>query len=182
MTSNQYFHQLVEKPLLGCLEGGQIILVEEEESKVAQVLDIYAGIDALHIHPTYGITGLALRIQFDRNYDTFTIRYKRANRSKTEYEKRVYSLNNGGLFPQLTVQCYVNSSEKILLGGAVARTQDILECIEQGQYQLLKTGREQIGLASFYAVVWSDVAKLKTATPESWCPVFNGNGKLPNIV
>ncbi|GHT30113.1 hypothetical protein FACS18942_11070 [Planctomycetales bacterium] len=132
----------------------------------------------MHIHPVYGVTGLALRIQVDKNYGTFTIRRKRASRSKTEYEKRAYSLVNGGLYPLLTVQCYVNPAEGILFGGAVARTQDIFVCIEQGQYRLLKTGRNQIGQASFYAVDWAEVANLKAAYP--WCPVFNGNGQLPN--
>jgi hypothetical protein len=179
-ASVRYFHQLVEQPLLDCLCGGEIVLAEEENSKVARVLDINAGIDALHVHPVYGVTGLALRIQVDKNYGTFTIRCKRASRNKTEYEKRAYSLVNGGLYPQLTVQCYVNPAERILLAGAVARTQDIFACIEQGQYQLLKTGRNQLGQASFYAVDWADVAKLKTAKPYPWCPVFNGNGQLPN--
>ncbi|GHT32250.1 hypothetical protein FACS1894214_4050 [Planctomycetales bacterium] len=179
-ASVRYFHQLVEQPLLDCLNGGQIVLAEEEYSNVARVLDINAGIDALHVHPVYGVTGLALRIQVDKNYGTFTIRRKRASRSKTEYEKRAYSLVNGGLYPLLTVQCYVNPAEGILLGGAVARTQDIFACIEQGQYRLLKTGRNQIGQASFYAVDWADVANLKTAKPYSWCPVFDGNGQLPN--
>ncbi len=171
LESRYYFHELIKEPLGKVLGGDRFELIEEIDHDIARQLDRTAGIDAwLHHHA--GLIGLALRIQYDTFYETFTIRCHRESGAKTEYEKRLDAFHRGALAPTLTVQAYVGRKQNKLIGGAVARTEDLLECIKQGKYRMQSTGDDQIGRASFYVVNWSDVASLESTEGRPWCPTF----------
>lgn len=169
--NRKYFHELIARPLGKVLGGRRFELIEGVDHDLARQLDRTAGIDALLHHPA-GLFGLALRIQYDAFYETFTIRRQRESGARTEYEKRRDAFQWGALAPALTVQAYVNRKANKLIGGAVARTEDLLACIRHGKYRLLATGSDQVGQASFFVVPWFDVARLETAEPYPWCPTF----------
>ena len=171
LESQRHFHELIEAPLGKVLGIDRFELIEGIDSNIARELDQTAGIDAWGYHHA-GLIGLALRIQYDMFYETFTIRCRRESGAKTEYEKRLEAFHWGALAPTLTVQAYVDRKANKLYGGAVARTEDLLTCIKQGKYRLLATGDDQIGRASFYVIKWSDVADLETADSKPWCPTF----------
>lgn len=172
MTESQrYFHELIEAPLGKVLGIDRFELIEGVDNNTARELDMIAGIDVLGYHHS-GLIGLALRIQYDTFYETFTIRCRRESGAKTEYDKRLEAFQWGALAPVLTVQAYVNRTTGKLFGGAVARTEDLLACIKRNKCQLQATGNEQIGRASFYVIKWSDVADLEMPDSKAWCPIF----------
>jgi hypothetical protein len=75
-----------------------------------------------------------MRVQWGKNYRTFTIRYKRKSGSETEFSKRIKAINGdqGFLFPHLTVQAYLDKrgAAKKILGGCVVRTVDLYKYAE----------------------------------------------------
>lgn len=169
--SRRHFHELIEVPLGKTLGIDRFELTEGINHDVTRQWGLTAGIDAWGYHHT-GLVGLALRIQYDTFYETFTICCRRESGAKTEHEKRIEAFHWGALAPALTVQAYVNRKLNKLYGGAVARTEDLLACIKQGKYRLITTGDDQIGRASFYVIKWSDVADLEIPDSKPWCPIF----------
>ena len=152
--SQHYFRTLVMPEFLKTF-GGKIEVVEGLPHSLTQKLDMAAGIDAVYEPPGYGPYGLALRVQYGRNYESFTVRCQRESGAKTEFAKRQESLRQGTLAPTLTLQAYVDRERNKLLGGAVARTEDVLRCIELGHCNKHVTGTNEIGRAAFYSVAWN---------------------------
>jgi len=156
--SAKAFHDLVW-PILQKHIGGQLIHIEQiTEDSFAKNFDQLSGIDAWHIRADKGIRGIASRIQVCDikfpPYNTFTIRKSRDSGAITEYEKRKKAIEsqNGWLYPHLTVQAYI--SEKtggILRSFAVAKTKNIIEQINTGQYFEKRTGN-----ACFLCVAWDE--------------------------
>src|SRR5690606_11157248 len=106
---------------------GRLVSVELEGGRLAEFLDKYSGIDAVHIFGDK-VRGVAVRVQWDRNYKTFTIRYKRASGTPTEFAKRMEAIytHDGWLYPHLTIQAYAEKREGgRLLSYAVVSTDDL---------------------------------------------------------
>lgn len=144
-------------PVINRLIKGYMITVEgRTEDELAHLLDTSAGIDLFNIRPE-GIAGVASRIQKGRNWRTFTVRFRRDSGAKTEYEKRVYAIKNGLLYPLFTFQAYVDDNR--LAGMAVVRTVDLMEYIKDERPILRHTGDDKIGGASFYAVEWDKLRR-----------------------
>jgi len=160
MSDSQYYFRTLVMPKFLETFGGKIEVVEGLPHSLTQRLDIAAGIDAVYEPPGYGPYGLALRVQYDRNYETFTVRHQRESGMKTEFAKRRESLHSGGLTPTLTLQAYVDRKENKFLAGAVAKTEDVLRCIELGQCNKHVTGYGEIGRATFYSVPWKTLDRL----------------------
>lgn len=123
---------------------------------VASSLDTYSGIDVWRINPKdKTVKGVASRIQrSDICWATFTVRHERESGSETEYSKRLRAIKNGEIYPNLTYQAYISVDGEKFLGLAIARTADIFSFIEKEKPALKKTGKNQIGQASFFVVKW----------------------------
>lgn len=114
---------------------GDIIDIETHDKSLAKLFDMYSGIDAINVYNGQ-IRGLAIRIQYGNNWNTFTIRYKRATNSKTEYEKRIEAIygDNGFLYPYITIQMYLtnkNILENKILSIGIVKTKDLYDYIKE---------------------------------------------------
>lgn len=152
---DKYFKETVLKILKGEFE----IVEGVTKSRMAQNLDQLSGIDLWFLDPNQGIRGVANRIQFqEKNWRTFTVRKSRESGAKTEYEKRKHAIENNWLYPDITLQGYINKKNEVL-GFAIAKTKDIIYMIDNGFCRENKTGKEQIGQAEFYIVDWDKMKK-----------------------
>lgn len=124
--------------------GGEIVAVEcVTMHDFKNELDTLAGIDAWQIqHNACYMRGVASRVQVIKGrslpYDSFTIRLTRSSGAKTEYEKRLYQIDNsaaGYLYPYLTIQAYVTESHALLSAAAI-RTADLYNYVRQGEAPL----------------------------------------------
>jgi len=154
--SNCAFEQIVYPAIHKHIGGGRIISVEcILDSNLAMLLDRCAGIDYLQITADGYIRGLSSRIQFGRDYRTFTIRAKRSTARRTEYEKMQHvsaHRGRGYMFSGLTIQSYVSSRYNgHLLSSAIAYTEDVYRFIETHELTVKQApdGNE------FYCLPWS---------------------------
>lgn len=120
------------------LAGGRLVPVETNATtNLVRDFDTLAGIDAWHMHDAVGaMRSIASRVQWGRNWRTFTIRVSRPTGGKTEFAKRLFALDNpdqGWLFPVLTIQAYVAepAGQGRLLGAAIVRTRELFEFARQ---------------------------------------------------
>jgi len=114
-----------------------------------------AGIDSLlTCRRTGGLYGVALRIQKNCNYRSFTVRKERESGAVTEHEKYISAIQNGCIVPTFSVQAYVDTKNNTVLSGGVARTADIYDYIKKypEEINLKQTGSYNIGLATFIPV------------------------------
>ena len=62
--------------------------------------------------PAFGLRGITSRVQWWKDYQTFTVRIERPNGALTEYTKRLTTIkrvNEGFLYPYWTIQAYLDS-------------------------------------------------------------------------
>ncbi|WP_185814162.1 hypothetical protein [Xanthomonas sp. SS] len=114
------------------INGGVIRPVEAvAENNFKDELDLLAGIDAWHIQYTpTAIRGIASRVQWGGCYESFTIRTRLPSGNETEFQKRLRALHNvddGHLFPHLTVQAYLDRRQGALIAAAAVRTKELIE-------------------------------------------------------
>ena len=149
------------KRLLNCVTG-EILDVENQNNIVCQHLDQQCGIDYL-VHFEGLTNGLAWRAQqedpFLGPFNSFTIRKERESGAMTEFEKRKKSIEMSALYPYYTAQAFYGCRNKELKTLGIARTKDIIECIEKGLCSVNETGKAQIGQAKFYTVWWKVMKK-----------------------
>jgi hypothetical protein len=157
--SSMAFNNCFKDAVLQVLGGDFEVVEGVTKYKMAKTLDTLAGIDLWHFNTKYGVRGVANRIQYDRNYQTFTIRKSRESGVKTEYQKRKYAIERDYLYPVLTFQGYLNRGTGKVLDWAIVRTKDIITMIDKGQCEENQTGQEQKGHAQFYIVRWQDIKK-----------------------
>ena len=109
--------------------------------------------------PLGRMRGIASRVQWcEESYNTFTIRRRRFNGAKTEFEKRIDAIDDpdgGWPFPALTIHAYVSHPRTgELLGAGVIRTRDLYRYIADGKENVHWLIR-QTSNADFYAVSWT---------------------------
>lgn len=127
--------------ILSHIGGGKLIDLEKAgqsdpvvtgETNIAAMFDQYSGVDALHL-ANRQLRLVALRVQWCRNWATFTIRYKRRSGAATEYMKRVEAIQSdkGWLYPHLTVQAYLDKrgDASEILGCGIVKTKDLYDHI-----------------------------------------------------
>jgi hypothetical protein len=110
------------------IKGDRIIDIETNGGDLANLFDQYSGIDAIH-----SINGqlrtMAIRVQWGRAWDTFTIRYRRISGAPTEYQKRAEAIlsDKGYLYPYLTVQAYLDKRDnaKRVVSCCIVKTSDL---------------------------------------------------------
>jgi len=142
----------------------------ERAGVVSDRLDTDAGIDALLSPWSGGLQGIAIRIQKNCNYRSFTVRKERESGATTEYEKYIRAIQHGCIVPTFNVQAYVDTKNSTILSGGVARTADIYEYIEKhpDEIEMKQTGSYNIGLAKFIPVFFD-----KFKEKGYWIEFFN---------
>lgn len=142
-------------------EGRNVSVEAVTDDEMAEELDQTAGVDSWSVKHDDIVRGVASRVQylnnlpFDTPPDTFTVRKERQSGAKTEFEKRLYAIRKGGLYPHWTTQAYLDEAGGDLLSIGRVRTKDLIEHIEDGSvadndYWVVEPEYE----ASFYAVSW----------------------------
>ncbi|MEI2454852.1 hypothetical protein [Lysobacter firmicutimachus] len=121
--------QIAALPLI---QGGDLRPVEAvAEKNFRDELDLLSGIDAWHIlDGRAGMRGIASRVQWGQAHSSFTIRTRVASGQETEFHKRLRAIRNideGHLYPHLTVQAYLDERKGQLLAAAVVRTRELIE-------------------------------------------------------
>lgn len=168
-------------PIIGLLMSGwELIPVEGQANEVCRMLDMECGIDYL-LYAKYSgqVYGLASRVQYGRNYRTFTVRKERESGAKTEYKKRVASQDYGGLSPQYTMQAYVKDGE--INGLALVKTEDLLKFIEKGLADEGKTGVNRDGQATFYICDWDKLREAGYAVKEYSQPDSDAKNRYADL-
>lgn len=155
------------RPIIASLlNGGEIMPVEGSDDEVCKMLDLTCGTDYFQVYRESGLVwGIASRMQeidtnrFKKPFNTFTVRKARTSGAKTEYEKRKHAIKNGGVYPFLTMQGYVDKQSKSLMSLAIAKTTDIMDYVDKGFADVKHTGESQNGQAEFYVVHWDKFAE-----------------------
>ncbi len=115
----------------GYYEGGELYPVETaRESGFISKLDTCSGIDAFQfLESRHMLRGIASRVQYgSRYYPTFTLRYRRSNGAVTEFEKRLHAIQHveqGYIYPHLTIQAYMSRPSGKLLAVAATETKSL---------------------------------------------------------
>jgi len=107
---------------------GELVSLESMPGILPKLFDMKSGVDAIQIVGD-NLRTVALRVQWNVDYKTFTIRHSRKNGTKTEYEKRNTAIfgDKGYIYPYLTIQAYMDNREaaKKLLSCGVVKTADL---------------------------------------------------------
>lgn len=147
----------IRETILPKIITGRILTVEGSDNEVLILLDEFSGIDYIK-HDSEGLQGIAARVQFGSNYESFTIRYKRASGVVTEYEKRLKQIREGYFYPTLTMQAYFdNVNDKNLLSVSIMRTDDLFAEIERNPKARTFTNAKDGNI--FKALFWRDIPK-----------------------
>jgi hypothetical protein len=145
------YQRHIKPALEKVLMGGLITVEGNTLDETAKLLDTLGGIDLWMVDKSRGIRGVASRIQYEKNWRTFTIRAERESGAKTEYEKRKYAIDNDYLYPVVTYQAYIDCGT-ISIG--VAYTKDLIDFIDKGLAYTKHTKDDQDGQASFWVIKW----------------------------
>ncbi len=120
-TPRSAFYGAVLQPLtaVGMLPRGTIVDAEGTSQ------DMRAGIDYIISAADGTQTTVASRVQWQRDYGTFTIRYRTEKGTMSELTKRMRSILAGGSYPTLTLQAYVEQPGGPLINAYTVRTEDL---------------------------------------------------------
>ncbi len=123
-----YSIDAIEKIRLSVLPkliSGNILNNQLPDNQINKFLDMNSGFDYLRVNE-HGMQGIASRVQFDDYFNSFTIRLERDSGSKTEFEKRIYAIKNGYMFPEFTMHSYFNNRTDLkLISIAIIKTVDL---------------------------------------------------------
>ena len=146
----------IKLTVLPTLIGGEIISIEESNNNILLLFDKYSGIDYLRKN-NIGIQGIASRVQFGNDWNTFTIRARRISGAKTEYEKRKEQIDKGYIYPYYTLQAYFDNRKDLnLLSVCIIKTIDLYNEIENNMHVKTKTSDNV-----FKFISWSDIDQNK---------------------
>lgn len=145
-------------PVLGTGFGEPIPVETVTDNFFAKELDTRAGIDMWLISADGHMRGLASRVQWPQNsYDTFTVRVRNKNGSRTEYHKRKAEIQaSGAIRPHYFCQAFVSIDHAHLLAAALARTSDVIAAVDAGFGWLLPPNADG---SQGYAVPWGRLAE-----------------------
>jgi hypothetical protein len=128
----------------------------EDNHEFFQWLDVSAGIDGF-VKTEQGVFGVASRIRFQKEnkpiYRDFTIRLSNHD-VKSEFDKRLESINNGSIFPFFTLCAWYRDKEFIC--GARINTRELYEIITNPCYKHL-VKKNLFSDRPFVAVSWDDL-------------------------
>lgn len=126
-----------------------------DHRELIKQFDLKAGMDAILINKN-DIQPISNRIQWGCNYRTFTIRWKKLNEYKTEYDKFKYAIDNDGFLPTYMIQSYIINGKLVSIG--IAKLKDIMAMVNFKKYK-----RNKQDGTLFLIVNWDDLkGKIKT--------------------
>jgi hypothetical protein len=152
----------IKNTVLPKLISGEIISIEKEESgSVLAMMDIHSGIDLVRKNEI-GLQGIAWRAQWEKAYNTFTIRAERTTGTKTELEKRLEAIEKEYFYPAYTIQAYFDNDRDFnWLSVGIIRTRDLYETfIERPDLFSERTVKSDGN--KFYVVNWNNLPTMKT--------------------
>jgi hypothetical protein len=115
----------IKDTVLPKIISGKIHCIEKSNDEILLLFDRISGVDYIRQNE-HGLQGIAARVQWGFNYNTFTIRMQRKTGAKTELEKRIEQIKNGYIYPAYTLQAYFdNRKENNLLSIAIIKTIDL---------------------------------------------------------
>ena len=143
----------IKENILPKLISGKIHSIENSSNEILILLDKLSGIDYIRQNEN-GLQGIAARVQWGKNWDTFTIRSKRHSGTKTELEKRLHAIENGYFYPAFTLQAYFDNRQiNNLLSIAVIKTIDLYN-LYQNKYELFENNKSD---NEFSFIRWSKI-------------------------
>ena len=138
-----------------------LVSVEGQNSITMKWLDQYSGIDIIGRKNDNHLVTIASRIQWNKNYKTFTIRYERITGAKTEFEKRIEAIQKGYLYPNFTMQAYINETPLQILSWASIKTDIFYKyLIEHPEIMFERTANYEGN--KFKYIYWSDISHLES--------------------
>ena len=150
------YSSLLMPTLKEILKAKEIISLEEcKKGSIGHLLDIHCGIDLLCLKEN-GVRGIAMRIQYNHAWNTFTIRKDRATGSQTELKKRNTAIENKYIYPYYTCQCYFNDLNDKLLSGKVCHTEVLYKYIKEN-IETIKTQTCKVDQNVFYVVPFENI-------------------------
>ena len=143
----------IKDTVLPKLIRGRIWSVENQDNEILLLIDQTSGIDLIR-EDMVGLQGIAVRMQWGNDWNTFTIRKSRYNGTKTELEKRYEQIAEGYFYPAFTIQAYFdNRTDNNLLSIGAIKTIDL--------YNFMNDNPDKIGNNKsdneFVFVRWSDL-------------------------
>ncbi len=187
--SAQVFERIVWPQIASLIGGGKYLTAETGATKgLIRDLDVLAGVDGFQKLGRKGpMRSIACRVQHSKEpYDTFTIRYHRANGATTEWEKRLLAINNpdqGWAYPQLTVQAYVHPDRKQLVSASIVRTKELYEYamkwLEEGREDRLYIRQNWHDGNSFVVIPWQG---LEEEGIQLWQYKYDGTGGADDTI
>lgn len=161
MSKSNAAMKLYEPLLCKLLNCEHIKAVEGVDNEICKILDLSCGIDYLKVEcKNGGPKGIANRVQWiepTEDYNTFTIRKTRESGAATEFAKRLESIENGSLYPDLTMHTYIDKNMGEIRSLAIARTKDVIKYILKYNPPT-RFARDESGWAEFYYCDWDDMA------------------------
>ena len=133
-----------EPILSGLMSGWRLVPVESKGHEVSGILNMKCGINYLlcseDTHEVYGVT---VRVQYGKNYRTFTV----------PKESKRASNAAGVIKPYYTMQVYIDDGRIIGLG--LVKTSDLMDFIDSGY--AMKLSEEKSGLSKFHVCHFDDL-------------------------
>ncbi|GAG08074.1 unnamed protein product, partial [marine sediment metagenome] len=129
MDDSAYDFKRVVWPVIKNHCGGQCVVIEGSQATgMDRSFDTLAGVDTWCVdRDKQVISGIASRIQWGlRVWRTFTVRKSRSSGARTEFRKRLDSLEAGTLYPTFSVHAYVTRRKTgDLIAAAVIDTREL---------------------------------------------------------
>ena len=141
------------RPAVLALKVKYILSTERQDSELATLLDMKAGVDGVLLTDDGQIFNYASRIQFGVNYGAFSIRRSRPTGTPTEYKKLLRAQKTGAAMPFVHIQTFVAEDEQSAVV-AIALTSNLLQYVDKHQDKWRKTSDGE----TFYYIPFEDVA------------------------
>jgi hypothetical protein len=143
------------------LDGKFISIEEEDPESIIAMMDVYSGVDIIRQN-AIGLQGIAWRAQWERAYNTFTIRAELSSGNKTELQKRLDAIKHEYFYPAYTFQAYFDNPINLnCLSISMIKTKTLYEAfLERPDLFTEKTTGEDGN--KFYCVNWSNLPTIKT--------------------
>lgn len=137
-------------PALQAAFGAKVIhSTERHENELATILD-YSGIDGVLVDEHGWTLSFSSRVQFGKNYESFSIRRSRPNGTPTEWQKLRNPLSMKSSFH---IHSFIDANAKSAIVGIV-QTADLIRYIRQNPHQW----RTAPSGETFFVVPFDDVS------------------------
>jgi PDZ domain-containing secreted protein len=108
---------LKNKELIQSYFNGHLYSLELSDSELDNVFDRAASTDIIYETNKRLLYGIAMRVNFNtKHFNTITIRYARANGSKTEYEKSINAIKTNAINASIGIQIDVDEKMNMTKG------------------------------------------------------------------